>query len=121
MKKILIVDDEEVLRMLIADTLEDLGFSIEEAEDGEEAWEVIQKNSYDLIILDYMMPGMTGVEVLKKLKESTVKKDIPVLMLTARSQQKDKEELLAVGADYFMEKPFRPMKLQELVEEIFHV
>ncbi|MFA9557499.1 response regulator [Evansella sp. AB-rgal1] len=120
MKKILIADDEEVLRMLIVDTLEDLDVDIIEAEDGQEAWEKVNENTFDLIILDYMMPRLTGYEVLLKVKSHEKLKQVPVLMLTAKSQQKDRQQLLEAGADYFMEKPFRPTQLMSFVEELLH-
>ncbi|OKL35507.1 response regulator transcription factor [Domibacillus mangrovi] len=118
MKKILIADDEDILRMLIEDTLEDsdLGFEIDEAEDGREALDKILNGSYDLVILDYMMPHLTGMEVLEQLRLSSFY--IPVLMLTAKAQETDRERALQNGAEYFMSKPFSPIELLNLVESI---
>ncbi|WP_046174311.1 response regulator transcription factor [Domibacillus indicus] len=115
MKKILVADDEDILRMLIVDTLED-DFDITEAEDGQEALNCARTQTYDLIILDYMMPHLTGMEVLE-----TIRKDgnsTPVLMLTAKAQEADRELAMSHGADYFMAKPFSPMELLSLVETI---
>ena len=116
-KKVLIVDDEDVLRMLLTDTLEYEGFIVEEAEDGQKALEKIQSNQYDVIILDYMMPRMTGLELLEHLKPLELA--IPVIMLTAKAQKSDKEAALAKGASYFVPKPFSPNELAELVKSIF--
>lgn len=118
MKKILIADDEDILRMLIEDTLEDsdLGFEIDEAEDGREALDKIVNGSYDLVILDYMMPHLTGMEVLEQLQLASF--HIPVLMLTAKAQEADREQAMQNGAEYFMSKPFSPMELLNLVERI---
>lgn len=116
-KKVLVVDDEEILRMLLTDTLEFEGFQVEEAEDGEEAFEKIQSNQYDAILLDYMMPRMTGLELLERLQP--LKLETPVIMLTAKAQQADQDAALAKGATYFMPKPFSPNELIELVKSLF--
>ena len=117
MKKVLVADDESTLRMLIVDSIEDMDLEIDEARDGIESLEKIQSTEYDLIILDYMMPGMTGVEVLEQL--SREKKDRAViLMLTAKAQERDKELAKKAGVDHFMTKPFSPMKLMDFVEEV---
>lgn len=115
MKKILVADDEDILRILIADTLED-DFTVDEAEDGKEALQKIRENDYDLILLDYMMPYMTGLEVLEEVRKDG--NDTRVLMLTAKAQDADREQAIQKGADFFMSKPFSPMELLELVEKI---
>lgn len=119
MKRILVVDDEEILRMLISDTLEDLGFEIEEAEDGHEALKKMNQQSYDLLILDYMMPNLTGIEVIERLP-SGIKEQMPILMLTAKAQESDRLAVLEKGADFFMSKPFSPSDLVHVVEEILN-
>lgn len=116
LKRILLAEDEEILRMLVVDTLEEEDFQVDEATDGQEAVDLFQKNKYDLLILDYMMPIMTGLEVIEKVR--TVNQTIKILMLSAKSQQYEQEKVLAAGADYFMAKPFSPMQLLEKVEEI---
>lgn len=117
MKKILVVDDDDILRMLICDTLEDLGHEIHEAEDGQEALNKVTEHSYDLMILDYMMPNVTGAEVIENLPTNL---RLPILMLTAKAQESDRQLLFDKGADYFMSKPFRPFELISLVEEILN-
>ncbi|URT68903.1 response regulator transcription factor [Cytobacillus firmus] len=119
MKKILIAEDEEILRMLIADTLEDGDFEVDEAEDGEEALKLLEKKQFDLVILDYMMPGLTGLDVIRKIRgEQALNKEVKILMLSAKSQQHEQEEVLKAGADYFMVKPFSPLQLFEKVGKI---
>jgi len=119
MKNILVVDDEMVLRMLIVDSLEDLDYSIDEAESGLEALEKINEKKYDVIILDYMMPELTGIEVLERIDKEKIK-DAVIIMLTAKTQEKDQQQAKAVGVDIFMKKPFSPMELYHLVEELMN-
>ena len=120
MAKILLAEDEEVLRMLVVDTLEDEGHDIDEACDGEEAIEMIKQNDYDLILLDYMMPIYTGLEVIQHVRNMPDKKHVKIMMLSAKSQQADKERVLAAGADYFMAKPYSPLELVERIGAILH-
>ncbi|HEY9576728.1 MAG TPA: response regulator [Pseudobacillus sp.] len=115
MMNILIADDEEVLRMLIVDTLEEEGHVLTEAVDGKDAIEWFQKGAFDLLLVDYMMPRMTGIEVIRKVRETS---DVKIVMLTAKTQQKDLEEAKEAGADFFLAKPFSPFKLIELIEEL---
>ncbi|KHL96930.1 histidine kinase [Paenibacillus sp. IHB B 3415] len=118
MQKILIVDDEDVLRMLIEDTLEDLeNVEIHTAENGVEALTRLTSDPYDLVILDYMMPEMTGIEVLGELNEE-LKNKTPIMMLTAKAQEMDRNRAREAGARYFMPKPFSPMELLQIVEGI---
>ena len=120
MNRILLAEDEEVLRMLIVDTLEDEDYMIDEAADGSEAMNLLQKNQYDLVILDYMMPVYTGLEIIKKLRAIETNHRSTILMLSAKSQAAEQEQVLKAGADYFMAKPFSPLKLLEKIEAIFH-
>lgn len=119
MKRILVADDEEILRMLICDSLEDLGFHIDEAEDGADALEKVTAASYDLLILDYMMPQLTGLEVIEQMP-ADVKARTPILMLTAKAQEADRQQAIDKGANYFMSKPFSPVELIAFVEELLH-
>lgn len=118
MQKVLVVDDEEVLRMLITDTLEDLeNVEIHTAENGLEALARLSADHYDLMILDYMMPEMTGIEVLGQLSVD-MKSALPILMLTAKAQEVDRNRAIVAGARYFMPKPFSPIELLQIVEGI---
>lgn len=118
MQKVLVVDDEEVLRMLITDTLEDLeNVVVHTAENGLEALARLSADHYDLMILDYMMPEMTGIEVLGQLSVD-MKSALPILMLTAKAQEVDRNRAIVAGARYFMPKPFSPIELLQIVEGI---
>jgi len=118
MATILLAEDEAVLRMLICDTLEDEGHQLEVACDGEEALQKIERQHFDLIILDYMMPKRTGLDVLKLIKEMPEKKHIKVLILSAKSQYTDQEKMRSAGADDFIPKPFSPLELARKVEDM---
>ncbi|MGG3799300.1 response regulator transcription factor [Metabacillus fastidiosus] len=120
MTKILLAEDEEVLRMLVVDTLEDEGYTIDEASDGEEAYELIKENEYDLILLDYMMPVYTGLELIEMIRKLPEHEETKVMMLSAKSQASDQERVLSAGANYFMSKPFSPMQLIERIETILN-
>nr|WP_285850730.1 response regulator transcription factor [Niallia circulans] len=118
-KRILLAEDEEVLRMLIVDTLED-EYIVDEAQDGEEAFQLIQENQYDLLILDYMMPIMTGLEVIEKVRADKEREHLKIMMLSAKSQASEQHEIMGAGADYFMAKPFSPLALLDKVGEILN-
>ncbi len=118
MYKILVVDDESALRLLVRGTLEIGGYHILEADNGLKALELTAEERPDLIILDVMMPGITGYEVCKRIKEDPDTASAKVLILTAKGQQIDKEMAQAALADYFLSKPFSPVDLLTMVEEI---
>ncbi|WP_409298352.1 response regulator transcription factor [Peribacillus sp. SCS-26] len=120
MKRILLAEDEEVLRMLVVDTLEDEEYLVDEAADGGEAVELFNINEYDLLIVDYMMPVYSGLEVIEKIRRSEKGGSIKILMLSAKSQQFEQQKILDAGADYFMAKPFSPQKLLEKVREVIN-
>jgi DNA-binding response OmpR family regulator len=117
-KRILLAEDEEIIRMLIVDTLEDEDFHVDEAADGEEALQLFEHNEYDLLILDYMMPGYSGMEVIKKVRAGLFNSEVKILMLSAKSQKHEQERILYAGANEFMPKPFSPLQLIEKVKAI---
>ncbi|WP_210611079.1 response regulator transcription factor [Priestia flexa] len=120
MAKILLAEDEAVLRMLIVDTLEDEGHEIIEAQDGQEAVEYAQREDFDLLIVDYMMPVFTGLEVIQKLKAINSEKYKHILVLSAKNQLADQSRVIEAGATHFMSKPFSPLALAEKVEDILN-
>ena len=108
MKKILVVDDEKPISDIISFNLENEGYAIEKAYDGEQALEVFEKSQPDLVILDLMLPKMDGLEVCREIrKQSTV----PVIMLTAKDSEIDKVLGLELGADDYVTKPFSNREL----------
>jgi DNA-binding response OmpR family regulator len=118
MKTILLADDEAHLRMLVYTTLEDPQYHILEAADGSTALALAKQERPDLLVLDWMMPGMTGVEVARALRNDAQTAHIPIIMLTAKGQEKDKEQGRALGAYAYLVKPFSPLELLEKVQEV---
>lgn len=116
--KILIADDERALRLLIAGTLEISDYETLEADNGILALDMIKRERPDLVILDVMMPGMTGYEVCKCIKTNPDILDTKVLILTAKGQQSDKEAAWEAMADFYLAKPFSPKELLSMVNEI---
>ncbi len=109
MQKILIVEDDPAISRIERDYLELNQFSVTVAEDGEEGLREALKGEYDLILLDVMLPGIDGFAVCRALREKQV--DVPILMVTARSEDRDKIRGLGLGADDYIEKPFSPAVL----------
>jgi two-component system alkaline phosphatase synthesis response regulator PhoP len=105
-RKILIVDDESVLVETIAYNLEQAGYQVETAADGNSALEAVRRASPDLIILDIMLPEMDGLEVCRQLRRDEATATTPIMMLTAKGDEIDKVVGLEVGADDYVTKPF---------------
>jgi CheY-like chemotaxis protein len=118
MKKILLADDEEHLRLLVHTTLEDPGYELFEVGDGHQAVEVARAEQPDLILLDWMMPGLTGPEVTRRLRQEPGMGEVPIILLTAKCQMEDREAGIEAGATCYLVKPFSPMELVETVEEL---
>jgi CheY-like chemotaxis protein len=115
---ILVCDNEEVLRALIRATFDQDRYTIVEARDGDESLERARSAEPDLVLLDMIMPGRSGLEVLRELRSDPTLAQTPVIMLTARAQAADLEAAEAAGADRVLAKPFSPAQLAELVEEL---
>lgn len=105
-KVILTVDDEEHILELISYNLERNGYEVLKALTGEEALEILDQHQVDLVLLDRMLPGIDGIEVLKQIRGDKNKKDLPVILLTAKSEEFDKVVGLEIGADDYICKPF---------------
>ena len=105
-KVILTVDDEEHILELISYNLELNGYEVLKALTGEEALEILDQHQVDLVLLDRMLPGIDGIEVLKQIRGDKNKKDLPVILLTAKSEEFDKVVGLEIGADDYICKPF---------------
>jgi two-component system phosphate regulon response regulator PhoB len=104
--KVLIIEDEASLVTMLRYNLEKEGFTVAEASDGEEAMTVAEETTPDAIILDWMLPRMSGIEVCRQLRRKTSTRATPIIMLTARGEETDKIRGLNVGADDYMTKPF---------------
>ncbi|NLV76280.1 MAG: response regulator transcription factor [Tissierellia bacterium] len=111
--KILVVDDEHSIVELLKYNLENSGYEVKEAYDGEEALNMVSQERFDLIILDLMLPKIDGIEVCKRLKEEYF--HIPIIMLTAKSSEADKVLGLNIGADDYITKPF---SVKELIARV---
>lgn len=118
MKTILIADDHDHLRLLVAKTLSSPSYRIVEASDGDEAFDLALREHPDLLILDWMMPGKSGLEVVQALRQDPSTADLPVIMLTARAQSSDRSNAMAHGVRAYIVKPFSPLELMELVEKV---
>ncbi len=109
--KILIVEDEAAIQELIIYTLQQAGYETVSAENAEKAMSIINNALPDLILLDWMLPGMNGIEFARILRRSERTRLVPIIMLTARTQEMDKVAGLEIGADDYITKPFSPREL----------
>lgn len=117
-KTILIADDEPNIRQLVAFTLRRRGYTILEADDGITALELIRDQIPDLVVLDVMMPGLSGIAVAQRLAAEPATAGIPVILLSAKGQGTEIEQGLASGARLYLVKPFSPRELAERVAEV---
>lgn len=112
---ILIVDDEPDVLMLCRVNLEFEGYNVTEAHGGEEAVQIVVREPVDLVLLDVMMPGMDGWEVLSSIRCNPRTSEIPVIMLTAKAEERDQIQGWSGGANDYVTKPFNPIALSETV------
>ena len=121
-KRILVVEDEAPIREMLCFVLEQNGYHPIEAEDYDSAVKHLIEPWPDLILLDWMLPGGTGVQLIKYMKKEAMTRDIPVVMLTARGEEEDRVRGLDAGADDYMTKPFSPReriaRLQPVIRRI---
>jgi two-component system alkaline phosphatase synthesis response regulator PhoP len=120
-RKILTCDDEKNIVRLIQVNLERQGYEVVTAYNGRECLEVVAREHPDLIVLDLMMPEMTGFEVLDELKKSPETENIPVIMLTARTADQDVLRGWQAGVECYLTKPFNPIELITFIKRIFAV
>ena len=121
MRRILIADDEHNIRHILDFSLHVEGFDVIVADDGEEAVALAASEAPDLIVMDVMMPGCGGIEACRRLKQDVRTRQIPVILLTARSSREDREAGVAAGAAEYITKPFSPQKVIDLVQSILGV
>ncbi|MEP1614597.1 MAG: phosphate regulon transcriptional regulator PhoB [Roseobacter sp.] len=113
--RVLVVEDEPAQREVLAYNLEAEGFAVSRAENGEEALILVDEEMPDVIVLDWMMPNLSGIEVCRRLKIKTDTRNIPIIMLSARSEEVDRVRGLETGADDYVTKPFSVIELMARV------
>ena len=118
LKTILLADDETNLRILVRTTLDDTEYRIIEATDGTTALELARQQRPDLLILDWMMPGLDGIDVAQALRQDPVTAHIPIIMLSARGQETDKARGRSVGTSAYLVKPFSPTELRHTIKKM---
>ena len=116
--KILIVEDEPAIQELLAFNVEKAGFQASCAGSAERAWQQVRENKPDLILLDWMLPDTSGVVLAKQLRADAGTKAIPIIMLTARGEERDKVAGLESGADDYITKPFSPRELMARIRAV---
>jgi len=118
--KILIVDDFSTMRRIIKNLLRDLGFTnTAEADDGNSALPMLQTGNFDFLVTDWNMPGMTGIDLLRAVREDARLKGLPVLMVTAEAKRDQIIAAAQAGVNGYVVKPFTAAALQEKIEKIF--
>jgi two-component system chemotaxis response regulator CheY len=117
--KVLVVDDFATMRRIIRNLLQDLGFTnVAEADDGKTAWPMLQNGSFDLLITDWNMPGMPGLDLLKAVRADARLAKLPVLMLTAEAKREQIVEAAQAGVNGYVIKPFTAETLKAKLEKI---
>ena len=118
-EKILVVDDSPTMRRIVINTLKRLGYTNSvEAENGKDALAKLAGGGFDLVITDWNMPEMDGLDFIKALRSSGETKNIPVLMVTTRSVEQDVKDALLAGANNYIVKPFTPQVLKETIDQL---
>ncbi len=116
--RVLVVDDDPDIRQLVAMKLTKSGHTVTTAADGASALASVRAQTPDIIVLDVAMPGLSGLDVCRELRQDPVSADVPVLLLTAKVQDGDLAEGFAAGADDYVTKPFSPRELVTRVEAV---
>ncbi|MBR2514471.1 MAG: response regulator [Halomonas sp.] len=118
MAKVLVVDDEPNIVLSLEFLMEQAGFEVVTAEDGEQALEQVHNSSPDLLLLDISLPGMSGFDVLERLRGQEATAQLPIIMLTAHGRDVEREKGMALGADDYITKPFSTQSLVEKVKAL---
>ncbi len=119
-RTIVIAEDEAHIARLITFKLEREGFTVHWGRDGMEGYTLVERHKPDLVLLDIMMPVMDGYEVLRKIKDNDDLKDIPVIMLTAKGQERDIVKGLEKGSEDYIVKPFSPVELMARIHKVLN-
>ncbi len=115
-KKVLLAEDEKNVILGVRTCLDAVGYDVEVVEDGEEALNSVKREHPDLILLDLLMPKVDGFEVLKVLKGNEETSKIPIVVLTAKAEETDRQRAMELGADNYMTKPFKPQELWDVIK-----
>ena len=118
MPTILVVEDEPAIRELLRVNLVDAGYEVQEAEDAETAQDTLHRRLPDLLLLDWMLPGQSGLAFARRLRGDTRTRDLPIIMLTARSDESDKVAGLEAWVDDYVTKPFSPRELKARIKAV---
>lgn len=116
-KKVLLVEDEKNVILGVRTCLDAVGYQVEVVEDGEEALNAVRRELPDLMLLDLLLPKVDGFEVLKILKGDASTSSFPIIVLTAKAEDEDRQRALDLGADNYMTKPFKPQELWDLLRK----
>ncbi|MCM8804099.1 MAG: response regulator [Candidatus Omnitrophica bacterium] len=117
-KKILIIEDDPEERLILSRELKKEGYIVYEAPTGEEGLKIFKEDKPDLVILDVILPGIDGWEVLKRIKKGPLSRKIPVMMLTGKSEDRDKIKGYEFGADYYVTKPYDILRLLPVIRSL---
>lgn len=115
---VLVVEDDDAIREMLGMVLEQADFGVQTAPDAQQAQGLVNQQAPDLIVLDWMLPGLSGVEWARRLKKDKNYKDTPIIMVTARGEEEDKIRGLDVGADDYITKPFSPRELVARIKAV---
>lgn len=120
-ERILLAEDEPHIRRILQTVLEEAGFTVVAVSDGVAAQRRMEgPDPFDLVITDLMMPGCTGLDLLESIRALPHRRDLPVIVLTAKGQDTDRQAAFASGADDFLTKPFSPKKLLSRIDQLLH-
>lgn len=117
MRKVIVIDDEPFILMMIEDKLKNAKINVIALRDGRNALEVIKKEKPSLVILDWMMPGLSGIDICRLIKNDPDIDKTPIFMLTAKGQDSDEQLGLQCGVTRYITKPFSPKSLLDMIEE----
>jgi len=121
MRDILVVDDNAINRQLAVYLLKKSGYNVFEADSGRQVFEFLTKQSADIILLDIQLPGIDGMEILKRIRQNVLTKDIAVIALTAYTMRGDKEKFEAAGFDGYLAKPIEPKSFANQILELYNL
>lgn len=118
LKKILIIEDDPEERLILSRELKKEGFIVYEAPTGEEGLRIFKEDKPDLVILDVVLPGIDGWEVLRRIKKGPLSRKVPVIMLTGKTEDRDKIKGYEIGADYYVTKPYNINRLLPVIKNM---